>query len=548
MNARLPEFPVEAFPLSLRHYCESVAEATQTPLEMTAMVMLGALSTVSLGAQVDAGNGWIEELGLYTLIVMAAAERKSSVMRIVTSPLRELEDYAREQELEELREERSRKAVFEHRRRYLLSRYGKTDDAEERKELWDEIKDCDRQLDMFGELAAYRLLADDVTAEGLSRLLTIHGRIGILSAEGSAIDNIVGGRYSDGNSKLDIVLKAYSGEAHTVDRSGRDSEHAQRPLLSMTLAVQEDYLTNIIDHTRSRSLGLVSRFSFVTPRSRLGTRTEVPEPVDPMWSGAWSKTLRAVFTALYKKIADTNDKRAEQGICVSSVSGSLNKGEETTLSLSLSTTSQARLRELQRELEPTLGPGGDLAHVADWAGRHLGRILRVAGLLHLAESKTESEAIDLDTFARAEEIGAFLMAHGRNALEEPNTSTLRAQQVLERWKSDTITVRDLHRQVFHSRGTAEDATRLAGQLAEDGHLEYLPTGPGGRGRPGSPTDRITSRTGTARPPRPAGRSASSSPPASSRSPRRSRTNAPVAATSTPCCTPSEASGPPAPGE
>lgn len=484
--SRLPEFPIDSFPIPLRDYCEAVSEATQTPLELAAMSMLGALSTVSLGAQVDAGNGWTEELGLYVMVVMAAAERKSTVLRIVTRPLRDIEAQTREQERAELQEERSRKAVFEHRRRHLLQKYGKTEGDEERNELWQEIKDADNQLAMFGELPSYRLLADDVTAEGLTRLLALHGSMGILSAEGSAIDNIVGGRYSDGNAKLDIILKAYAGEPHTVDRRGRESEHAERPLLAIMLAIQEDYLAGLIDHSRSRSLGLVSRFVFVTPRSRVGQRDVEPQPVPEYLADIWRDTLTRIHQNVFKENRCQN--RQKEGFGVSGVFG-VNKGVENTLSLSLSSEAREQLRGRERTLEQWVGPGGELAHVADWAGRHLGRVLRIAGLLHLADKKTAADPIDEHTLYRAEDIGGFLMAHGRNAFEEPDTAALRAGQVLEQWATDTITMRDLYRQVFHARGKVDQARRLAGELIERGFLEEVPVERGKPGRP-SPTYKI----------------------------------------------------------
>ena len=141
-NGRLPAFPIDAFPKMLWHYCEGVAEATQTPPEMTAMMMLGALSTVALGAQVDAGNGWVEELSLYILVVMGAAERKSTVLRHVTRPLREIERDRREQEAEDLRDQRLVIERLKSRRSALLRKYGQTEDDGERAEVLAELEGC----------------------------------------------------------------------------------------------------------------------------------------------------------------------------------------------------------------------------------------------------------------------------------------------------------------------------------------------------------------------------------------------------------------------
>lgn len=483
---QLPAFPLSSFPPLLHEYCRSVAETTQTPPEMAAMMMLGALSTVALGVMVDAGNGWTEEIGLYTLIVMGAAERKSSVMKAVCSPLRAIERRQREEEFEELEEERLRLARFEARKSTLLRKIGQTDEPEARDAIWEELRDVNAQINKFGELADFRLLADDVTAEGLTKLLDSHGRIGILAAEGSAVDNIVTGQYSNGKPKLDIVLKGYGGEPHTVDRKNGKASLIPRPLLSVTLAIQEPYLEEVINHPRSRALGLVSRFSFVIPRSLKGDRDEEPPGIDPFYADGWEKTLTHIHTELFKGNARQN---RQKGGFVGSVSPPLNKGGDEPLSLSLHTSARKRLKELQRQVERGLGPTGELTHIADWAGRHLGRILRIAGLLHLAALKPTNEPIDLETFARAEEIGDFLMAHGRYALEEGDTIWLRVLHVLEKWEPETIKARDLQRRVFHADQAKDEVTVLIARLVESEILELIPAEEGRPGRP-SPTYKI----------------------------------------------------------
>lgn len=438
------------------------------------MTMLGAISTASLGAAVKVGAR-DEELCFYSMVVMGPAERKSTVMKIVAEPLREIERDVRAEQAPRLREERSRKEMHENRRRELLRRHSKANDADDREALWTEICDADKQIAMFGPLGPFRLLADDITAEGLSWLLTQHGRIGIMSAEGSAIDNIVGGQYNAQGkvAKLDGVLRAYGGESITVDRRGRDSEHIDRALLSITLAIQPSYLAGLIDHSRSRDLGLVSRFVYVTPRLRTGTRHDDDDlqQIDPKWSAAWSSTLHHIHNSLCIGNSQQNQQNGGgNGGSVGSVGGFLNKTMEI-ISLSLERSSRERLRELHYELEPKLA--NELVHIADWAGRHLGRIVKVAGFLHLADRKPVNEPIDLDTFRRAEEIGDYLFAHGRQALEEPDVATHRARQVLEQWEPETITVRDLHQRVFHFRGKAGPAAQLAAQLTEEGLLEFM---------------------------------------------------------------------------
>ena len=64
---------------SLALYAENVAEHTQTPVDVAAVVMLGVLSTAALGLRVDVWWG-TEELSLYVLLTAISGDRKSSVM------------------------------------------------------------------------------------------------------------------------------------------------------------------------------------------------------------------------------------------------------------------------------------------------------------------------------------------------------------------------------------------------------------------------------------------------------------------------------------
>jgi hypothetical protein len=134
-------------------------------------------------------------------------------------------------------------------------------------------------------------------------------------------------------------------------------------------------------------------------------------------------------------------------------------------------------------LEPALGEGGELAHVAAWANRNPGRLARIAGLLHLAQGRGPDDLISLDTMERASRIMRFFQEVGRQVLEQPDASTRKALRVLAGWEKDTITVRDLHRTVFNAKGPAQPAKQLAGELVERGVLEPISQEAGRPGRP-----------------------------------------------------------------
>jgi hypothetical protein len=83
----------------------------------------------------------------------------------------------------------------------------------------------------------------------------------------------------------------------------------------------------------------------------------------------------------------------------------------------LSTAADAELRILMDRLEPQLGVGGELFHLADWASKLAGTVLRIAGLLHAAEHVEAPwlSEVSAETMRRAVVIGDYLLAHARTA-------------------------------------------------------------------------------------------------------------------------------------
>ncbi len=90
--ADLPKFPVDALPEVVKDYVIAVAENSQTSPDMAAVISLGVLASCLQGKYVVEGiSGYCEPLNLYTVVVAAPGERKSSVMKSMTKYLYEYE-------------------------------------------------------------------------------------------------------------------------------------------------------------------------------------------------------------------------------------------------------------------------------------------------------------------------------------------------------------------------------------------------------------------------------------------------------------------------
>jgi replicative DNA helicase len=470
----LPPFPVDALPPQVATWVHATAEHTQTPPDLPALAALGALSAAALGgAAVDCGS-WEEELALYVLVAMPSGDRKSTVLRAAVQPLREIERERRDLAAPLVREHRSRREVLEVRSRKLTKLAADHNDITERAQAEQDLAELNEELDGIGEPVMPRLLANDATPEALGGLLASHGSIAVLAAESAFIDNIAG-RYSDGKANLHLVCAAYSGEPHTIDRKGRDPEHIERPLLAIALTVQPHVLESLITHPIARAQGLVARFAYAMPETRLGRRRINAPAVPRNIANAWGEIVRHVA-----KTADKTDTNTVGSISV----GSVSTFHPTQLLLSAGAT--AVLTEIQEDIEPRLGPGGDLHSIADWTGRHHGRVARIAGLLHLCEH-APNDPVSESTMRAALRIGDYLLEHGIAALTGPDAGLRAAIRWLEKRGETNVTQRDLHRGPLAGRGTAEEAAALAERLEALGALNRCGIEPAGRGRPPSPT-------------------------------------------------------------
>src|SRR5205807_3203611 len=128
------------------------------------------------------------------------------------------------------------------------------------------------------------------------------------------IDNLAG-RYSEGRANLHLVCAAYSGEPTTIDRKGHDPERLDRPLLAIALVVQPHVLEALIAHPTARAQGLVARFAYALPETRLGHRQINAPRLSPEHTDAWAMIVRRVA-----KTTDKTDKTPVEPGSVSSVS------------------------------------------------------------------------------------------------------------------------------------------------------------------------------------------------------------------------------------
>ena len=96
-DSDLPPFPVGCLPAVMKDYVKAVAAHSQTSEDMAAVIGIGVLAVCLQGKFLVQGTpGYTEPLSLYTVVIAAPGERKSSVMREMTGFLYDYEkDFTR---------------------------------------------------------------------------------------------------------------------------------------------------------------------------------------------------------------------------------------------------------------------------------------------------------------------------------------------------------------------------------------------------------------------------------------------------------------------
>jgi hypothetical protein len=473
----LPDFPVDALPPWQRDFVAGLAEATQTPPDLAGILVLAVTSVaVAKKAVVRVRPGYSEPLNTFAAVALPPASRKTPVFREVVAPIEAFERARAEEVGPAAAEARAKKEIDEKTLEELKRRAAKAEGEERDKR----IEEANAQVKTIEETKVPeipRLLADDVTPEKLASLMAEHGgRMGVLSAEGG-IFGIMAGRYSasKNNVNLAVYLKGHAGDTVRVDRVGRAPAYIDRPALTLGLAVQPDVIRGLAQNPGFRGQGLLGRFLYAMPRSLVGHRDVDPPPLPDEARDDYRDGVRALLELPFG--TDENGAPAEHVVTLT------REAYELWLAFS-------------RWLEPQLAAFGALAHLADWAGKLAGAVVRIAGLFHLADQAGKSSPwsvpIPAATMRRAIEVGEYLCPHARAAFAEmgADPAVADARYVLgwvRRHGTASFTRRDCFEGTKSRFVVVDNLTTALDLLAAHNYIRERPAASrAGRGRPPSP--------------------------------------------------------------
>lgn len=468
----LPAFPLAALPAWAAIWAEAESTSSQTPVDLAAMLALSVIATcVQRRVEIHGRSDWREQLCLFVCVVLETGARKSPVFAKAFSPVYEYEKSKRERLAEEIADTTDKVDVARKRLEAAKIKAAKSTDVAGNAEADSDVELLRERLTAAekAQIRAPELICGDVTQEALAILLSQQNeRMTLADAEGCGPIAIMLGRYSD-KVNVDLFLRAYSGDRHSVHRANKDREPIvlHMPALTIALTIQPDGLSQLGEHERLlRGLGFIARFAFSVPSSMVGFRDCDPPEV--------SADIRDGYAAC---------------ICELLAIEAPDNGEPHPLFLEPG--AKGLLLEFRKDLEAKLRPDGEHASRRDWCAKYPGLVLRVAGLLHCADHRANpwEEAVSVKTIERAIEIGEYLLAHASVALEQIQTTpTIRNAENVLGWIKRANRTQFSKRDVFNALRGAEWCKRVdaldepLAVLVERGWIRELPapvrSGPG----------------------------------------------------------------------
>lgn len=419
----VPPFPVSIFTQTIKSMVGHVAESIQTPIDLPAVVGLGVLSACIQGKfEIIPKSGWREPLNIYGVSLLDPSTRKSPVFDAMTNPFRQYEKELSERAELTVMNRREERNALEMRKETLVKKYAK----DQNPELLTEVQKINQLLLEKPELFNPTLMIDDATPEAVvSKLNQNGGKIALLSAEGDLFS-----RFKNRNEdqiKYDVYLKPYSGDYLRTDRITRGTEIIEKPIMTICVTAQPNVIRELPSSAHDR--GLMARFIFSIPTDNLGGRTsrspEIPNDV-----------IRSYESFIRKLITWDADE---------------------PISLKLSEDALNLLYDTMDEVEVEFREGGVFHEdLKSWAGKLIGQLLRITGLLHVAyQAETAGDITDVsttvhkDTLATAIQLKGYLIAHAEKAfgIMKQKEAYADAEYVLEKILSKKSSI--VEKQIIH---------------------------------------------------------------------------------------------------
>ena len=470
-----PRFPIEALPQIPRDYVMTVASDTQVAPDMVAMVVLPALSAgIAAKYVVEPAPGWQEPTTLYCIGLIDSGEGKSTVLKRISKIINA---YERDLSAKLIRPIAQRRAELDVVRR-------KANDARERN---DEVALAEAYAaeQAHRPIAPPRVVMRDSTPEALQSLLHQHPNLLVLAAEGDFVSTCLGGRYSEGDPRVEAVLSAYDAEQLIIDRKG-SSLTIERPVLTIALLTQPVVWTELAKQRKTEERGLTARMLVA----------KIPLPDKP----------RELVHNQDRTEVEASSLAFEKLLSKLYAYGEPRESPYEVKKLTFHEAARTRFTEHYNQHQRVLRDG-EFEGFQAWAGKKMGFVARIAAILHVTKWASvandivppEQFPVSQESVDEAVKIVEYFEAQRRQLAEiHQDEASVEGAKRIANWLNRVKTVpkrlkrRDIQRGVSALKGTLlDDAIE---ELCERGFLKRCDSTSDYLIRSGLRLDRPTSLT------------------------------------------------------
>jgi rhodanese-related sulfurtransferase len=385
----LGKHPIEMYPEVIRKMVLEVSRFTETPVEMAALLSLATVSAAVSGKfEVQVKPGYIEPTNLYVATLLESGNRKTAVLDALMSALKKWEIQKAEAMALEIANAKSKRQSEEAVISGLRSQL-KKGEGEAPGPIISQIAKLESELTKVP--ASPELFSSDVTPEKLAELMGQNNeRFALISDEGGVFGPFLG-LYNGGKPNLDLLLKSHAVSSAKVHRKNGPTIHLKHPTLTIAVAPQPDIFRSLSKVDGVEGRGLLARFLYAVPASKVGFRTNDMGPIDVVVQSKFDELIHTLLDSAPNPIG----------------------------TIELSDEAREKWMDFAKEIEPGLREGERFTSIKAWASKLPGATVRIAGLLHLIE---DSSGLNLSlsgaTMEAAIKIAKSLVPHAFAAFSE----------------------------------------------------------------------------------------------------------------------------------
>lgn len=392
--------PQKCLPNSLWNYMQAVSDYLQVSPEMCILPLLSVLSLCVQGKAVikHPHNDHTETLNLYTLTIAEPSMRKSPSLSEFMKPVNLYESRFNKLHEEEINAYDRRKKILENKEKKLLNSMKGINE--------EEVKRVQAELAALTPISKLCMNITDATPEALTQTLLSQGeKMGLLDGEGGVFDTI-SGVYTNGKANIDVFLKAYGGERCVIVRVSSGQTILEKPLLTMGLMTQPGHFIETLGNKKFTGRGLMHRFMYSFPKKSV---------CDDFISKNIPKSLKDDYYDMISKLLHIKPPKSNESVPM----------------LQFDDESYKLLHNYSDELIARNNSHYD-ENIVSWYGKHFGRCIKIAALLHLCEYDMK-EPIKADITTKAIKLSKWAETQARKAFGafEEERENIKAEYVIK---------------------------------------------------------------------------------------------------------------------